>query len=132
MRFSNPSTTSKLRRPISASRQATRFPSNASATPTLAVVVVFPTPPLPEVTVMIRAGIEPPSFHFPRLSYNLAVTHTRHFGCRLAPAAFRRARDVLRDAQLRGGQIERADDGGFIAHRSRVDRAAQLAPYHYI
>src|SRR5512139_1614528 len=130
MRFSRPNTTSRLRRPISASRQATRFPSSASATPTLAVVVVLPTPPLPEVTVMIRAGIAPPSFHLPRLGDDLAVAHTRHFRRGLAAATFRRARKTLRDAQLRGRQIERAHDRGLIAHRPGVHRAAQFTPHH--
>src|ERR1700680_5003637 len=50
MRFSSPSTRSRLRKPMSASTSATLCPSFANAPPRFAVVVVFPTPPLPEVT----------------------------------------------------------------------------------
>src|SRR5437588_1968649 len=53
MRFSKPRTASRLRRPISASSTATFFPCMARADPRLAVVVVLPTPPLPDVIVSI-------------------------------------------------------------------------------
>src|SRR4051794_30590085 len=52
MRFSRPSTASRLRRPISASTTATFLPCIARAVPRFAVVVVFPTPPLPDVIVI--------------------------------------------------------------------------------
>src|SRR5687768_2254278 len=52
MRFSRPRITSRLRSPMSASTTATFLPSLARATPRFAVVVVLPTPPLPEVTTM--------------------------------------------------------------------------------
>src|SRR5690554_1225594 len=48
-------TTSRLRRPTSVSMTQTFSPSRASAAPTLAVVVVLPTPPLPDVTTMALA-----------------------------------------------------------------------------
>ena len=49
MRLSSPNITSKFLKPISKSTKHTLFPSKARAVPKLAVVVVFPTPPLPEV-----------------------------------------------------------------------------------
>src|SRR5690606_33734822 len=48
-------TTSRLRRPTSVSTTQTFSPSRANAAPTLAVVVVLPTPPLPDVTRMALA-----------------------------------------------------------------------------
>src|SRR5688500_8052566 len=47
-------TTSRLRRPMSASISTTLCPSWASPVPRLAVAVVLPTPPLPEVMTMAR------------------------------------------------------------------------------
>ena len=47
--------TSRLRRPISASTTKVRCPFSASAAPRLAVVVVLPTPPFPEVTTITSA-----------------------------------------------------------------------------
>src|SRR5262249_15739429 len=43
---------SRLRNPTSASTSATDAPRCASAVPRLAVVVVLPTPPFPDVTTM--------------------------------------------------------------------------------
>src|SRR5215470_13567342 len=57
MRFSNPITASRLRRPISESTTATFFPCIARAVPRFAVVVVLPTPPFPEVIVSTRLSI---------------------------------------------------------------------------
>src|SRR5215467_842138 len=57
MRFSNPKTASRLRRPISESMTATFLPCIARAVPTFAVVVVLPTPPFPEVMVITRLSI---------------------------------------------------------------------------
>src|SRR6185436_12167945 len=54
MRFSRPMTTSRLRRPISASTSTTLAPSCAMAVPRLHVVVVLPTPPLPDVMTIAR------------------------------------------------------------------------------
>src|SRR5215510_7226285 len=54
MRFSRPITTSRLRRPMSASISTTLMPSCAMAVPRLQVVVVFPTPPLPDVMTIAR------------------------------------------------------------------------------
>src|ERR1041384_496942 len=54
MRFSRPMTTSRLRRPMSASISTTLPPSCAIAAPRLQVVVVFPTPPLPDVMTIAR------------------------------------------------------------------------------
>src|SRR5690606_17493638 len=48
---------SRLRRPISASIRTTDLPRAAGAAPTLAVVVVLPTPPFPEVNVMTRPRV---------------------------------------------------------------------------
>ena len=49
--FSSPITTSRLRKPISASIHTTLWPLAARATAKFAVVVVLPTPPFPELTV---------------------------------------------------------------------------------
>src|SRR3954465_3811757 len=54
MRFSRPITTSRLRSPMSASISTTLIPSCAIAAPRLAVVVVLPTPPLPDVMTIAR------------------------------------------------------------------------------
>src|ERR1700735_4863056 len=45
---------SRLRSPTSASTSTTLAPDAPSAAPTFAVVVVFPTPPLPLVTTIAR------------------------------------------------------------------------------
>src|SRR5258708_633467 len=65
MRFSRPMTTSKFRRPMSPSRHTTFAPMAASAVAMLAVVVVLPTPPLPEVMVITFPFIEDPSGDYP-------------------------------------------------------------------
>src|SRR6266568_3251134 len=57
MRFSNPMTASRFRRPISESTTATFFPCIARAVPRFAVVVVLPTPPFPDVIVITRLSI---------------------------------------------------------------------------
>src|SRR5215213_6294021 len=54
-RRSAPITRSRLRRPTSKSTTATFCPLWASAAPSAAVEVVFPTPPLPEVTTRTLA-----------------------------------------------------------------------------
>src|ERR1043165_8056780 len=54
MRFSRPITTSRLRSPMSASINTTLIPSCAIAAPRLQVVVVLPTPPLPDVMTIAR------------------------------------------------------------------------------
>ena len=55
MRFSKPSKRSRLRKPTSASIRRVECPNRASDIPILEVVVVFPTPPLPDVTTITRA-----------------------------------------------------------------------------
>merc|ERR1711965_1041765 len=52
--FSRPKRRSRLRRPKSASSTTVRAPSLARAMPRLAVVVVLPTPPLPEQIRIVR------------------------------------------------------------------------------
>src|SRR5438445_5400070 len=54
-RRSAPRTRSRLRRPTSKSTTTTFSPSCASAAPSAAVEVVFPTPPLPDVTTRTLA-----------------------------------------------------------------------------
>jgi hypothetical protein len=56
MRFSNPRRRSRFLRPMSASINATLCPSLAIDMPKLAVAVVFPTPPFPDVTTMVRVA----------------------------------------------------------------------------
>jgi len=52
-RFSNPSNKSKFLKPISASTRATEYPRRAMDMPRFAELVVFPTPPFPEVTTTV-------------------------------------------------------------------------------
>src|ERR1700687_2284722 len=95
MRFSRPITTSRLRSPISPSIHTTLSPMAASATAMLAVVVVLPTPPLPEVMVRTFPVIDqvsasqaaPGSFapRAPALGDDPPVLDARHLGPRLAP-----------------------------------------------
>ena len=47
--FSNPITTSKFLSPMSVSTNTTFLSASANAAPKLAVVVVLPTPPFPDV-----------------------------------------------------------------------------------
>src|SRR6185295_20029651 len=54
-RRSQPMMRSRLRRPTSKSITATLWPASARPAEKLALVVVLPTPPLPEVTTMILA-----------------------------------------------------------------------------
>src|SRR5690606_29365409 len=54
-RRSQPMIRSRLRKPTSKSMTATFFPRRASPLAMLALDVVLPTPPLPEVTTMISA-----------------------------------------------------------------------------
>ena len=58
---------SRLRKPTSASMTTTRCFRIASATPRLPTMVVLPTPPLPEVTVITLAAIGPPHSARPSL-----------------------------------------------------------------
>src|SRR6185369_4313507 len=53
---------SRLRSPMSKSITATFLPRRASPQERLAEVVVFPTPPLPDVTTMISVNGGSPSF----------------------------------------------------------------------
>src|SRR5690606_3862039 len=53
---------SRLRRPTSKSTMTVRWPACASPAPSAALVVVFPTPPFPEVTTTIFATLR-----FPRV-----------------------------------------------------------------
>src|SRR5664279_4597921 len=111
MRFSRPITTSRLRSPISPSMQTTLSPRAASATAIFAVVVVLPTPPLPEVMVTTFPVIDqisasqavPGSFgaRAPALGHNAPVFDARQFGARLATVRGR-DRDQIGDAQLGG------------------------------
>src|SRR5512140_1546938 len=105
MRFSSPITTSRLRRPMSPSIQTTLAPPASSATPMLAVAVVLPTPPLPEVTVTTFPGIarlllvHRLASDVPTLSDNVPVLQPRHLGARLTLAAGRGG-DMPGNAQL--------------------------------
>src|SRR5215213_2284663 len=115
MRFSSPMTTSRFRSPISASMTTTFLFIRASDTPKFAVVVVLPTPPLPDVTVTTFAPILHFSFHscknlrpywaarglFPSFHNNLVLTNQRHLRARLALFIDRGYRDVTRDSHLR-------------------------------
>src|SRR5215469_6351404 len=110
MRFSNPITASRLRRPISASRTATFFPCIARAVPRLAVVVVLPTPPFPEVIVSTRLSIHISllsnysTFRLfsrttvdPTLDYNLPVPDRRDLRTRLQLNPLRWTREEMGD-----------------------------------
>jgi len=59
-RRSQPMIRSRLRRPTSKSMTATFLPRRASPVAMLALEVVLPTPPLPDVTTMISAKLASP------------------------------------------------------------------------
>src|ERR1700680_3652704 len=107
MRFSSPSTKSRLRRPMSASTSTTCLPSVASAQPTFAVVVVLPTPPFPDVTTYDFPVNEGPFrfwSRFGRDDHDLAVAYFCDLRKRRARPAFvrrRRGRDAARAPHLR-------------------------------
>src|SRR5947209_2352589 len=119
MRFSNPMTASRLRRPISESTTATFLPIIARAVPRFAVVVVLPTPPFPDVMVITRlsicVSIQGKQLRYqqlfarwtainPGLYDNLVVPDGRHFRTRLRFISFGRTREQVGDAQLHRGQ----------------------------
>src|SRR3990170_3165675 len=134
MRFSSPMTTSRLRRPMSASMHPTRCPAEARATPMLAAAVVLPTPPFPDVTVTTRAAMRrlrsiAPSFVVPRLGDELSVAQEGHLRPDV-PAPLGRNGDAPGNTQLGRGQVEGADAGAFIAAGAGMDDPAQVAPHH--
>src|SRR5262249_17661625 len=129
MRFSRPSTTSRLRSPMSASTSTTCLPRRASAVPRFAVVVVLPTPPFPDVMTMAR----PISFLLTlsrrsalvRLDDDATLGRVRDFGGALrVVAGVGRAGDQAPDANLLRIQAQRDDVAG-IAAAGRMREAAQ-------
>ena len=64
IRFSKPRSRSRFLSPMSASINATLWPSLAMDIPKFAVAVVLPTPPFPEVTTIVRVteAISPAKF----------------------------------------------------------------------
>ena len=126
MRFSTPSTRSRLRSPISVSTSMTLAGRASRARrPTFAVVVVLPTPPLPDVTTIRRPLIRLPSAWGAIAMRSLS---TRRPPVRAAVArAFDVDGDERRDAQLRRREFERDHARGDVALRARVRRAAQRA-----
>src|ERR687891_442339 len=70
-------TRSRLRRPTSKSTTTTRFPSCARAAPRAAVVVVLPTPPLPDVTTTTLAIWLFPSMSVERRDLHRTVLQPR-------------------------------------------------------
>ena len=62
----------------------------------------------------------------------MPIVHGGHFRHRLATFVIWGARDVTCNAQLRGGQIERADYGSLVSQRSGVHNTAHPPPYHDI
>src|SRR5678816_1903043 len=119
MRFSRPITTSRLRRPISASTSTTECPSAASAAPRFAVVVVLPTPPLPEVMTMARpmtvdsldAGGEI-ARQFAEITFNddSAAGAVRDLRLVRRRVAIARTRDLAADAKLLRLEPQRQDE----------------------
>src|SRR4051812_1245456 len=78
---------SRLRRPTSKSMTAVLWPASARPEAKLALVVVLPTPPLPEVTTMILAAMGVLVL-FQRVHHQLAFgaadqPHLRGFGQQL-------------------------------------------------
>ena len=61
--FSRPSTTSRFLKPVSVSIITTFLPSLARPVPILAVVVVLPTPPFPDVTTITSLILFPPNIN---------------------------------------------------------------------
>src|SRR5262249_41697435 len=137
MRFSRPTTTSRLRRPMSASTRTTVCPSAASAAPRFAVVVVLPTPPLPEVMTMARpmtvdsldAGGEI-AWQFAQVTFDddSAAGAVRDLRLERRLVAVARARDLATDAQLLRLEPQRQDEADVLPDAG-VCGAAQ-APEH--
>src|SRR5579863_1480955 len=126
MRFSRPSTRSRLRNPMSASTSTTERPSLASAQPTFAVVVVLPTPPFPEVmtidlplTLFLRSRR--------RFYRDVAVSDARHLRHWMTHALLVRRGygDGARDAQLHRFEAKRIDGRALVALCAGVCDAAQ-------
>src|ERR1700681_1181257 len=146
MRFSNPKTASRLRRPISESTTATFLPIIARAVPRFAVVVVLPTPPFPDVMVITRLSIcvsmkattvtilRNISFAWrasvdPRFDDDLAVPNSSDFRARLRFISLWRAREQVGNTQLYRSQQKRTDYRLLIVGIARVYHAAQHAPH---
>src|SRR5215510_3340935 len=120
MRFSRPITTSRLRSPMSASIRTTVCPCCASAVPRLAVVVVLPTPPLPDVMtialpmeLLLEAGGERARQPAPVFFDDDVLAHdVGDLGVGSWLVAVGGARDDPADAQLVRLQPQRDDEGG--------------------
>src|SRR5258707_9430601 len=120
MRFSSPITTSRLRSPMSPSMQTTLSPMAARATAMFAVVVVLPTPPLPEVMVRTFPVIDQVSAsqavsgsfaaRAPTLGHDAPVFNARQLGPRFAPVRGRYCYKI-RNPQLRGRKLQGAYHG---------------------
>src|SRR5258705_158453 len=121
---------------MSASMQATLLPNSASATARLAVAVVLPTPPLPEVIVITRAVIlcypfrpnDQRLFAAPLFGDNLPPSNIGDLRLRPASRRLRADGDVAGDAKLHRAHVQRAHNGSFVTTRAGVNRAAQASP----
>ena len=122
---------------MSASTRITRLPRLASAAPRLAVVVVLPTPPLPEVMTMRACAhdSEAPRLDLPE-PFERNDDDARRRERRPLPAPDGRcgrspsAAMIARNAQLGGIEVECVDPRAFIALRPGVRDAGEPPEHH--
>src|SRR5258705_9795886 len=116
-------TTSRFRSPMSASISTTLLPSCAIAAPRLQVVVVLPTPPLPEVMTIARPmrillharGKAARKSSSETLDHDGLAGEKRDLGAVCRAIGFARARDATTDPQLLRLQRQREDEAGLAA-----------------
>src|SRR5579859_1707669 len=68
---------------------------------------------------------------FPDFGDDAPLPDRRDLRPGLPALLFRRNRNVSGNAQLHGREVQRADDGFFIAVRARVDCSSQMAPHEH-
>src|SRR5262245_38962570 len=120
-------TTSRFRSPISASMATTLWPRAARAALKFAVVVVLPTPPLPEVIVMTVALISLfLILTVPWFSHNLSFLDGSDLRAQLMPIVTGRgAGNVIANPQLHRRKLQGADHGALpvCVGRARLNQA---------
>src|SRR6185295_13943421 len=111
-RRSQPMMRSRLRRPTSKSITAVLWPRRASPLAKLALVVVLPTPPLPEVTTTVLAMFTPLFEGVEHQPVSVGICYQPHL-CRLAPYGL--------EQRLFAGAIQAGDRNQLRLHAERED-----------
>src|SRR4029079_19043330 len=117
-RRSAPMTRSRLRSPTSKSTTTTVSPVWASAAPSAAVVVVLPTPPLPDVTTR-TLPILTPSFHNSiqrRDHHHIVIEPGLHRPAAIRSVDFLSSPVIAVDREQLGLDLLAEDAGTRIAH----------------